>query len=170
VARDVLFTPSGDPMPTTLEPFAGQEQFAAAPARVFAAITDPESLARAIPDLTSHERVDERTLKGVVRPGFSFMRASMKLVLTIDQASPPAPGTPGRAEMNITSGGIGASMKVGCRILLQEHDGGTRLDWEAEVHELKGLIAAVSPALIRGAADKVIRDGWEAIRREVEPV
>jgi carbon monoxide dehydrogenase subunit G len=156
-------------MPAAIEPFTGEEQFDAPPARVFAAITDPETLARAIPDLTSHERVDGRTLKGTVRPGFSFMRASMKLVLTVDEAVPPAAGQPGRAEMNISSSGIGTLMKVGCRLELHAAPaGGTRLAWTATVQERKGLISAVSPALIRGAADKVIRDGWDSIRREVE--
>jgi uncharacterized protein len=152
-------------MATRLEPFTGEERFAAPPARVFEALTDPDSLAAAIPDLVSHEKVDDRTLKCSVRPGFSFIRTTLRMTVEIAEAQPHE-----QVSLRIHSQGIGAAMKVECRMRIHPEQGGAaaQVAWEAHVHELSGLITAVSPTLIRGAADKVIRDGWETLRRRIE--
>lgn len=156
-------------MATQLEPFKGQEVFHAAPMRVFEALTDPDSLASMIPDLVSHERVNSRELKCIVRPGFSFLRASLRMVMTISEAQAPAAESAGRIVLNIVSQGIGAAMKIECRVVIHDTgSGGSRVEWEAGVQELSGLITAVSPTLIRSAADKVIHDGWQAMRQRVE--
>lgn len=149
---------------TDARTFSGEESFAAHPDRTFAALIDPDVLARCIPDLVSSQRVDDRTLQCTIKPGFSFIRAKMKMTVVLDDVD-----AAGRsATINIASKGIGASMKVQCRLVVHEHDGASRVAWEANVVELGGLIAAVSPALIRGAADKVIHDGWSALRPIVE--
>jgi carbon monoxide dehydrogenase subunit G len=151
-------------MASQLEPFSGEEVFQAPPERVFAALTNPETIAAAIPDKVSHERVDERTLKCVVSPGFAFIRANMKLTITVNEARPNTD-----VAFNIASQGIGASMQVDCVMrIAPEGAAASRVGWEARVGKLGGLIAAVSPALIRGAADKVIRDGWAAMRKQIE--
>jgi hypothetical protein len=41
------------------------------------------------------------------------------------------------------------------------------LIWSAQVDKLSGLVTSVSPALIRGAADQVIRHAWSQVRREL---
>ena len=149
---------------TDARTFSGEELFAAPAERTFAALVDPDVLARCIPDLIASQRVDERTLQCTIKPGFSFIRAKMKMTVTLDDADTARRS----ATINIASKGIGASMKVQCRLVVHEQNGASRVAWEANVVELGGLIAAVSPALIRGAADKVIHDGWTALRPIVE--
>ena len=144
--------------------FSGEEVFAAPPERTFAALIDPDVLARCIPDLVASQRVDAHTLQCTVKPGFSFIRAKMKMTVTLDDVD----ASRRSATINIASKGIGASMNVQCRLVVHERGGASRVAWEANVVELGGLIAAVSPALIRGAADKVIHDGWSALRPILE--
>ncbi len=152
-------------MATSLEPFSGEETLAATPERVYAALTDLDSLAKSMPGLVSSERLDDRTLRAVVRPGFSFIRANLKLNVSLTDSKPPTD-----AALRIMAQSIGVSMQVDSRVKIEGHDGGstTKVLWEARVGELSGLVAAVGPSLIRAAADKVIRDGWEAIRKQVE--
>jgi carbon monoxide dehydrogenase subunit G len=150
-------------MTAPLEPFAGEEKFTAPPARLYTCLTDLDSLARTIPDLVSSTRIDERTLRCTVRPNFAFIRATMQLTFTIGETVPDS-----TIVLAISSQGIGAAMDVGCRLQIAEDPAGSRLTWTASVNRLSGLIAAVSPALIRGAADKVIRDGWARVRQHVE--
>src|SRR6185437_14433388 len=69
--------------------FGGEERFAAAPERLFAVVTDLETLSENIPNLVSAERTDERTLKCVVRPGFSFLRGTLKLTISLADLEPP---------------------------------------------------------------------------------
>jgi carbon monoxide dehydrogenase subunit G len=102
-------------------------------------------------------------LKCVVKPGFAFMRATLKMTLEIVEATPDS-----LVQYRIASSGIGASMKVACTMRIAPEGEGSRVEWVAQVTELSGLIAAVSPALIRGAAEKVIREAWGAVRGQVE--
>ena len=89
-------------MPAPLT-FGGNESFSAPPEQVFATLTDLERLPRIIPDLISSEKVDNRTLNCVVRPGFSFLRGTLRMTITIVELKPPE-----SASMKVTAAGIGA--------------------------------------------------------------
>ena len=138
----------------TLE-FQGEEHFAVPPERVFAVLTDLDRLQHSIPDLVSAERVDERTLSCVVRPGFSFLRGTLKLTIHLADFVPPKSAT-----MRIDSRGIGQTVGVESRIAIEPEGAGSKVDWRARVVELKGLVATISPALVCGAADQVVRTAW----------
>ncbi len=138
--------------------FGGEEQFAAPPEKVFALLTDLDGLGASIPDLVAAKRVDDRTLECTVRPGFSFLRGTMKLRITLDELAPPS-----AAVMKIDSSGIGVSMKIASRMTLTPEAGGTKLTWQADVSEMKGLVATVSPGLVTAAADQVVRHGWKQL-------
>src|SRR5687768_9552171 len=152
-------------MPTSLEPFFGEETFAAPPQRVFAVLTDLDALPAAMPGLVSSQRVDDRTLKAVVRPGFSFMAGQIRLILTIPESRPAK-----FALMRVAATSIGVAMSIESKLNLSPVGDGqhTRLAWEARVHDMKGLITAVPAGLIRAAADKVITDGWKSLRTCIE--
>jgi carbon monoxide dehydrogenase subunit G len=142
--------------------FGGQEQFRAAPEALFGLLTNLDSMAATIPDLVSAEKVDDGTMKCVVRPGFSFLRGTMKLNLSLGETTPPE-----RATMHVDAQGIGVAMKVVSQLLIAPHEGGSQLDWTATIVERKGLIAAVSPGLIKAAADQVIRHAWQQVRAKL---
>jgi carbon monoxide dehydrogenase subunit G len=142
--------------------FGGEETFRAKPAALFAQLTDLEALARTIPDLVSAEKVDERTMKCVVRPGFSFLRGTMKLEIQFLDLVPNESAT-----MSVTTHGIGLSMRVLSHLQVAELGEGSRLTWQAQIVERKGLIAAVSSSLIRAAADQVIRHAWASVRTQL---
>lgn len=139
--------------------FGGQEQFRASPEALFGLLTNLDAMAATIPDLVSAEKVDDRTLKCVVRPGFSFLRGTMKLNLSLGETVAPE-----RATMHVDAQGIGVGMKVVSQLAIAPRDGGSQLDWSASIVERKGLIAAVSPSLIKAAADQVIRHAWQQVR------
>ncbi len=143
--------------------FGGEERFGAPIERVFAVVADLDRMAQNIPDATSIERVDASTLRCVVRPGFSFLRGTLKLSITIDELEPPR-----RAAMRIDAKGIGVAMRVVSRIELAPDGDGSRLTWDARIDEMSGLVATVSPALVKAAADQVIRHSWEQVRRQLE--
>jgi carbon monoxide dehydrogenase subunit G len=142
--------------------FGGEETFRAKPAVLFAQLTDLDAMARTIPDLVSAEKVDERTMKCVVRPGFSFLRGTMKLEIQFLELAPNESAT-----MSVVAQGIGLSMRVLSHLLVAEFGEGSRLTWHAQVVERKGLIAAVSSGLIRAAADQVIRHAWSSVRTQL---
>jgi carbon monoxide dehydrogenase subunit G len=141
---------------------SGEELLEAPAERVFALLTDKNTVATLIPDLESHQIDEQGTLHGVVRPGFSFLRGTLRLAIRIE----PAPAER-QATMLVAAEGIGTSMEVRSTMVLERAGGGTRLKWSANVESIRGLLAAVSPALIQAAASKVMADGWERLRRHL---
>jgi carbon monoxide dehydrogenase subunit G len=142
--------------------FGGEEAFSAPPERVYGLLTDLDTLAATIPDLVSSERVDERTLKCVVRPGFSFLRGTLKLTITVENSQPPE-----SAAMRVAAQGIGVSLELASRLNIAAEGAGSRLVWNARVEKLTGLVAALSPTLIKAAADQVIRQAWQQVREKL---
>ncbi len=146
-------------MPAAAIEFGGEEHFDTTPDRLYAVLTDLDIVANNIPDLKSSERVDERTLRCVVRPGFAFIRGTMKLTITMDELNPPESAT-----MRIDAKGIGAKFRVESHFEISSDGAGSLLKWKADIPQMSGLVATISPALLRGAADQVIRQGWEKTR------
>ncbi len=142
--------------------FGGEETFAAPPEKLYGLLTDLDAMAATIPDLESSEKVDDNTLKCVVRPGFSFLRGKMKLSISLGETNPPE-----HAGMNVTASGIGVGMDVVSQLDISPEGAGSRLTWSARVDNRKGLISAVSPTLIKGAADQVIRHAWQQVRKQL---
>jgi 2-furoyl-CoA dehydrogenase large subunit len=142
--------------------FGGHERFAATPEKLFALLTDLDAMAATIPDLVSAEKIDARTMKCIVRPGFSFLRGTMKLTIDLGETQPPE-----RATMVVAAQGIGSSMTVVSTLNIAPEGAGSRLDWIAKIEQLKGLISAVSPGLITAAADQVIRHAWNEVHKQL---
>ncbi len=145
----------------TIEPFTGLETMEADAARVFAFLTDPDQMKECIPDLVSAERVGATGLKGVVKPGFSFLRGTLKFALEVKALEPGK-----KALMTVMSEGIGTKLGVESTMTVAPAEGGTgsTVQWEARVTHMGGLISAAPGGLIKAAADRTIREGWTRIR------
>lgn len=148
----------------TIEPFSGLETLEAGAARVFAFLTDPDQMKECIPDLVSAERVGASGLKGVVKPGFSFLRGTLKFTLDVKAVEAGK-----KALMTVMSEGIGTKLGVESTMAVAsvEGGGGSTVQWEARVTHMGGLISAAPGGLIKAAADKTIRDGWTRIRERL---
>ncbi len=142
--------------------FGGEERFAASPEKLYELLTNLDAMVTTIPDLVSAEKVDQRTMKCVVRPGFSFLRGTMRLTITLEDTKPIE-----SAAMRVAAQGIGVSMNVLSRLRVSPEGTGSRLDWTARIQEIKGLISAVSPGLIKAAADQVIRHAWGQVHKQL---
>lgn len=149
-------------MATPQHQFGGEERFTTGQEALFAALTDFELLARVIPDLETSELVDPQTLACVVRPGFSFLRGTMKLTIRLAETHPPD-----SAVITTTTRGIGTTIETSSDLRLEPDSSGTLLHWTAEVTKMSGLVATVSPSLVSAAADRVIRTAWDRIRAEL---
>lgn len=143
----------------TIEPFSGVESLPASPQRVYAFLTDPDQMKTVVPDLVSAEKTAPNILKGVVKPGFSFIRGTLKFTMTITEKTPGS-----EAQVTIFSEAIGAKLTVESTMRVEPDGAGSKVHWTAQVTQLSGLIAAAPGGLIKAAADKTVREGWEKIR------
>ncbi|HEX5444636.1 MAG TPA: SRPBCC domain-containing protein [Pirellulales bacterium] len=149
-------------MTTPTAQFGGEEKFAAPPERLFAMLTDLDALAASIPDLVSADRPDANTLHCVVKPGFSFLRGTLRLAIAVEDVQPPR-----SAAMTIAAHGIGVSMQVRSSIEVEPADTGSRLRWTASLERMTGLLSSVSPGLVKAAADQTIRHAWRQVRQRL---
>lgn len=143
-----------------IPPFLGDTTLPFPPQAVRDALVGLEGVAKHMGDVTSVERVDARTLKLVVRPGFSFIRGTLRVTMTIDEVEPGR-----KLVQTAKSEGIGLSMTIESAITLEPAGTGTKASWEARVVERKGLVSAIGASLIQAAANKVLEDGWNAVRK-----
>ncbi|HVA45041.1 MAG TPA: SRPBCC domain-containing protein [Pirellulales bacterium] len=139
--------------------FGGEEAFQADPQRLYATLTDLDTLAASIPDLVSAERPDPQTLKCVVKPRFSFLRATLRMTIRLSDLDPPRSAT-----MHVESEGIGISMQMTSSLNIENEGTGSRLRWTATIDRVGGLMATVPAGLVKGAADQVIRQAWQQVR------
>lgn len=142
--------------------FGGQERFQAVPAALFAELTDLDRMAATIPDLVSSEKIDDRTLKCVVKPGFSFLRGTLKLTISLTSLEPPS-----HAAMTIDAQGIGAAMQIVSEMAVSPEGAGSRLDWNARLESARGLLASVPGGLVKAAADQLVRQTWQRVRERL---
>jgi carbon monoxide dehydrogenase subunit G len=129
---------------------------------LFDVLTNLETLATGIPDLVSSEQPDDRTLKCVIKPGFSFLRGTLKLTISLDELAPPT-----AAAMNIAAQGIGSSMQIGSRLQIAAEGAGSLLKWQAKIERASGLLASIPGGLVKAAADQTIRHAWQQVREKL---
>ncbi len=142
--------------------FEGEKDFPQVPAALWAKLTDARFLVQCIPDVESIKDAQPDRAELVLRPGFSFVRGTLEVVLRIvDALSPTA------ARYEVASKGIGSSADVAATIALEAQGVGTRVRWTAEVKTLGGLLKMVPSGLIRGAAEKVVHDAWNAVEAKL---
>lgn len=142
--------------------FEGEKDFPQPPAEVWAKLSDARFLVPCIPDVESVAEVEADQARLVLRPGFSFVRGTLEVTLHVVDAVAPE-----SARYTIANKGIGSSADVEATIALAPQDTGTRVRWTAEIKALGGLLKMVPPGLIRGAAQKVVQDTWNAIEAKL---
>jgi carbon monoxide dehydrogenase subunit G len=145
-----------------MQPFEGERIFALPPDKLWPKLRDAAFLATCIPDGTPHAGATRDKAVCTVHPGFSFMRGSIDV--TIDVIGGEEPTT---VRYSQKSKGIGTSSEVETTLTLSPQESGTKVQWRSEVKSLGGLLKMVPSGLIRGAAQKVIEDGWAGVAQKL---
>jgi carbon monoxide dehydrogenase subunit G len=142
--------------------FEGEKDFPQSSTELWAKLSDARFLVQCMPDVESITEAEADHAKMVLRPGFSFVRGTLEATLSIVDAVAPT-----TARYTIVNKGIGSSADVEATIALAPQVTGTRLRWTAEIKTLGGLLKMVPSGLIRGAAQKVVNDTWNAVEAKL---
>ena len=146
------------------EPFSGSEIIDASPEEVHAFLTDLDQLVGIVPGLVKKEIGEDGICRTTVRPGFSFIKANLKQNFELVAHTPHE-----QVVIGVEAKGIGNKFGVESTLNLAPHEEGTtRLEWQAEIVHMSGLVAAVGTTIIRAAADQVIKQGFDAMRKAIE--
>ena len=156
-------------LPLYFPPMAKQEQFNgseildASPEEVHAFLIDLDQLVGIVPGLVKKQIGEDGICRTTIRPGFSFIKANLKQDFELIGHTPGE-----QVVIGVEAKGIGNKFGVQSTLNLAPHeDGKTRLDWQAEIMHMSGLVAALGTGLIRAAADQVIKQGFEAMRNAI---
>lgn len=138
--------------------FSGTKQFSQPVDFVWPRISDAEFLVDSLKnvDAVTLRHPDHAEWKS--RPGLAFVSGTLETRLQILERVKPT-----MLRVLLTSKGIGSSSSVEVALNFVPHEGGTRIDWQAEIKSLDGLLKMVPRGLIQSAAQKSIEDVWNGV-------
>ncbi|HZW06445.1 MAG TPA: SRPBCC domain-containing protein [Phycisphaerales bacterium] len=150
-------------MASLTDPFSGEESFTAPPAKVYAILSSFDSYTKAIPGLVSSEVQPDGALKVAIKPGLSFVSGTVKATMRFRETSPVS-----RIVMTIDSSSVGMTLDLEAVMDIVPDGAGSKVRWTGRVTKYTGLVKLAPAALVRGAADKVVKDGWNELRKQIE--
>ncbi len=140
----------------------GNYTFAASREEVWAALNDPEVLARTIPGCQRLEQVGENEYESTLKIGLQAVRGVYSGRVKIDNLRPPE-----YYEIYVDGKGSNGFLKGSGSIQLREENGHTILDYGGEAH-VGGTIASVGQRLLDGAAKTLISQSLKALATQIE--
>jgi len=145
--------------------FSGRQHFAAPPERVFQVLTDIDAMAARLPSLVSKERLDDRTIRCVIRFGVAFIRPTTTLTMRVVEAVSPR-----HAKTRFHIEAMGTQVTVDSQFEITATGAGTSCDlaWTAEVLESTGLAAKAAAAVAPAFVKQVIDEGWTRVHDDIK--
>jgi carbon monoxide dehydrogenase subunit G len=143
--------------------FSGTVDIKAPRDRVWAFLIDPNQVGSCGPGVESIEVTDETHFRARAKVGVGFISARFVVDMTMAELE-----TPDRALIKAHGQAPGSAVDATATMLLKDGpDGGTTMDWSADV-TISGTLASVGARLIEGTANKMIGQTFECIRVKLE--
>ena len=143
--------------------FAGTVEIAAPRDTVWAFVIDPNQVGQCGPGVESIEVIDETHFKATAKVGIGFISA--RFVVNLEMAELSAPD---RAVIKAHGQAPGSAVDATANMSLSDGaDGGTRMDWDADV-AISGSLASLGARLIEGTANKMIGQTFECMKTKLE--
>jgi len=132
-------------------------------AQVWAFLTDPHAVGQCVPGLKSLEIVKPgERFRAVAAVGLGSVKVSFNADVIWEELIPPQ-----KARMKGHGTAPGSAADATAEMLLAElPDGGTRLDWQADV-TVSGTIASLASRLMPGVTQKLTASFFDCVREKV---
>jgi carbon monoxide dehydrogenase subunit G len=142
--------------------FAGTVDIAAPRERVWAFVIDPNQVGQCGPGVESIDVIDATHFKATAKVGIGFISA--RFVVNMELAEQVAPD---RAVIKAHGQAPGSAVDATAQMTLSDADGGTRMDWSADV-AIAGSLASLGGRLIEGTASKMISQTFDCMKAKLE--
>ena len=143
--------------------FEGVFTVASPKKKVFAVVTDPDQVARCMPDLRRLELKSKDEFVAVVGTGISLVKGDISLHFRTLEKAPS-----GRARMMAHGTGLGSAIDVEMVTELTDGiGGGTAMKWTAEA-KVSGKLASLGQGLIKSQSERIIRQLFDCLRSRLE--
>jgi len=142
--------------------FEGTVQINAPRDKVWAFVIDPNQVGRCGPGVETIEVVDDTHFKATAKVGIGFISARFNVNMEFAEVD-----APNAATIKAHGQAPGSAVDADARMQLSDADGGTRMDWAADVN-IAGTIASVGARLIEGTANKMIGQTFDCMKSKLE--
>ena len=142
--------------------YSGEEQITASPDVVWAFVTDPEKIARSMPEVVEVTVHDPTHVDAVVQVAVGPVRGKFKLKVELQ----PDPSRR-RIDLKISGGGFGSAVDLTAGADVVDAGGATTLlKWSGEA-VARGPVAAVGGRVLDAQAQKLIAQAFGNVRRQL---
>ncbi len=143
--------------------FAGTVDIAAPRDKVWAFVIDPQQVGQCGPGVESIDVVDDTHFKATAKVGIGFISARFVVNMEMAQLTPPD-----EAIIKAHGQAPGSAVDATAEMKLSDAaEGGTRMDWSADV-AISGSLASLGARLIEGTANKMIGQTFECMKSKLE--
>jgi uncharacterized protein len=143
--------------------FEGTVQINAPRDKVWAFVIDPNQVGQCGPGVESIEVIDDSHFKATAKVGVGFISA--RFIVNMEFVDLEAPDA---ATIKAHGQAPGSAVDADAQMRLSDGaDGGTTMDWSADVN-IAGTIASVGARLIEGTADKMIGQTFDCMKSKLE--
>jgi carbon monoxide dehydrogenase subunit G len=143
--------------------FAGTVDIAAPRDKVWAFVIDPNQVGQCGPGVESIEVIDGTHFKATAKVGIGFINARFVVNMEMAELTPPD-----KAVIKAHGQAPGSAVDATAQMSLSDGpDGGTTMDWSADV-AIAGSLASIGARLIEGTANKMIGQTFECMKSKLE--
>jgi uncharacterized protein len=142
--------------------FEGTFEVKAKRPEVFDFLLEPKKITACMPDLQKLVVKSPDDFTAVVKAGVAFIKGDFTIHFTVADKQPPA-----HAKLNGRGTGIGSTVDLATTIDLEESKKGTVMKWSADAM-VGGRIASVGQRLLSGQAEKIIKELFGCLQKQLE--
>ncbi|HWJ32704.1 MAG TPA: SRPBCC domain-containing protein [Gaiellaceae bacterium] len=141
---------------------SGERQFDAPVSTVWQVLNDPAQMAKTMPGVESFDIQDEKRWRAHVKVplGLGGLRMSIDFEKTEERE-------PEFAKLHAKGNGVGAIMNMDTSFQLSAVDGGTNMQWEADVHIL-GPVASMGQRVLQPIVNQQVSHVLSALDKQVQ--
>jgi carbon monoxide dehydrogenase subunit G len=129
--------------------------------KVYALLTDPNFIAKSLPDSEDVKVLDSSSLEAKLKLRISIVSSTMKMKVIITDKEPSS-----RASLLAVGSGSGSNLKI-ASVFNLSGENSTTLSWSADA-EISGIMAGLGSAILRGFATKKVGAIFGGITSAVE--
>jgi uncharacterized protein len=139
----------------------GTKELAASREVVWSVINEPEEMAKLMPGVESFEIQDQKHWTAKVKVPLG--RGGLKMTINFERLEEREPEF---ASMRAKGTGVGALMDMTTSFSLAETDGGTSMDWEADV-KIAGPVGAMGQRVLQPIVNQQVGQVLTALEQRV---
>jgi uncharacterized protein len=139
----------------------GEREFDASQEMVWQVLNDPARMARTMPGVESFDVKDDRHWSANVKIALGL--GALRLTMNMEKVEEREPEF---AKLGIKGNGVGAIMNMETSFHLSGRDGGTRMQWEADVHIL-GPVGSMGQRVLQPIVNQQVANVLRALDEQV---